>query len=148
MSQSEKPFSVSDRRHFRPDGQLREETATEASGAPAPVPESPPAAPSFRPPSPAAGTTGPSADPGGPAEFGTFLLSLGAQAGVLLSSGGAEDGTDRAQALAAARSIISILEMLRDKTEGRRTEEEGRILDGLLFELRMAYVERSSGTKP
>jgi hypothetical protein len=32
--------------------------------------------------------------------------------------------------------------MLKDKTEGRRTPEEGRVLDELLFQLRMAYVQR------
>ena len=45
--------------------------------------------------------------------------------------------------LDGARSLISILEMLRDKTEGRRTAEEEKVLEGLLFELRMAYVEKT-----
>ncbi len=140
MSQDEKPFSVSDRRHFTPDGQLRDETADEAPAEPRP--ESPqvgapePAAPAGRTESPAAA-----------AELGPFLLSLGAQAGMLLSGAGQAEGTDPAQALEAARSIISILEMLREKTEGRRTPDEERILEDLLFELRMAYVERRREAK-
>jgi hypothetical protein len=83
---------------------------------------------------------------GEPVDFGQFLLSLGAQAGLLLSrEAGAEE---REGALEGARSIISILEMLKDKTEGRRTDEEERVLDGLLYELRMAYVAaaREGGT--
>jgi hypothetical protein len=36
--------------------------------------------------------------------------------------------------------MIAILEMLRDKTEGRRTPDEDAVLDGLLYELRMGYV--------
>ena len=47
------------------------------------------------------------------------------------------------EALDGARSIISILEMLRDKTDGRRTKQEDEVIEGLLFELRMAYVETS-----
>jgi hypothetical protein len=30
--------------------------------------------------------------------------------------------------------------VLREKTEGRRTPDEDRILEGILYELRMAYV--------
>ena len=37
----------------------------------------------------------------------------------------------------------AILEMLSDKTEGRRTPQEDEVLKGLLYELRMAYVEKS-----
>ena len=47
------------------------------------------------------------------------------------------------EALAEARSLIGILEMLRDKTEGRRTPREEEVLEGLLYELRMAYVARA-----
>jgi hypothetical protein len=38
--------------------------------------------------------------------------------------------------------------MLKDKTEGRRTAEEEALLAGLLFELRMAYVERTRAVEP
>ena len=39
--------------------------------------------------------------------------------------------------------MIGVLDMLKDKTEGRRTPAEDEILDGLLYELRMAYVTRA-----
>jgi hypothetical protein len=42
-----------------------------------------------------------------------------------------------------ARALISILEMLKDKTEGRRTPDEDRILDGVLYELRLGYLARA-----
>jgi len=38
--------------------------------------------------------------------------------------------------------------VLRDKTEGRRTEEEERILQGILYELRMAFVSRTRAVSP
>ena len=77
----------------------------------------------------------------GPLDFGRFLLSLGAQAGMLLA--GPVEGLAPKEALEEARSMIGVLDMLKDKTEGRRTPAEDEILDGLLYELRMAYVTRA-----
>jgi hypothetical protein len=171
MSESKKSFTVKDRRHFTPEGQVRGEPedpvepveesadeassptqATEASREPSPPvrgPEkdpSPGSAPVEAPPrspssTPESGSE--EAADAGPADFGQFLLSLGAQAGMLLSGQGLPGDADAGQALAGARSIISILEMLKGKTEGRRTSQEDEIIEGLLYELRMAYVEKS-----
>jgi len=127
MSETEKPFTVSDRRHFTPDGRPRDETGD----------------PSAR----EASTSPPRPDRAGPevprADFSGFLLSLGAQAGAFLSGEGLPEGTERAEALEGARSVISVLEMLKEKTEGRRTAPEEALLDELLFQLRMAYVEKT-----
>ena len=38
--------------------------------------------------------------------------------------------------------------MLEDKTAGRRTREEDRLLEELLFELRMAYVQKRRAGAP
>ena len=67
------------------------------------------------------------------------MLSLGAQAGMMLAAEAGAEGR-RPRRSRAPGSIISILEMLEDKTAGRRTPEESRLLEELLFELRMAYV--------
>lgn len=133
MSQSEKPFTVSDRRHFTAEGRSREAEAAgakdEALGLPPP-------------------------QPGGPAtddrraEFSHFLLGLASEAGRLLAGEGVPEGTPRAEALSGARSIVAILEMLKDKTEGRRSPEEDALLADLLFQLRMAYVERTRAGQP
>ncbi len=128
MSETERPFTVSDRRHFTPEGQARDE---EGGKAEPPAPHAP----------------GP-AGPAGPVDFAQFLLSLGAQAAALLSGAGTDKPEERASALDGARSVIAILEMLRDKTEGRRTSDEDRLLEGLLFELRMAFVERTRAGQP
>lgn len=78
-----------------------------------------------------------------PVDFATFCLSLGTSAlyhlGVV---GDPETGEPVAQPnRAAARHTIDTLQMLRDKTEGNLDEEETKLLDGLLYELRMRYVE-------
>jgi hypothetical protein len=53
------------------------------------------------------------------------------------------EGAGPGEALREARSVIGVLEMLKDKTEGRRTSDEDQVLEGLLYELRMAYVARA-----
>lgn len=130
MSDENKGFTVKDRRLFTPEGEPRgAEAEPEKERLPAPAQAAP--APGPAPPREAAGEAG-RADP---VSFASFLISLAAQAGALLE--------DEARAeLEGARQIISILEMLAEKTEGRRTPDEDRILERLLYELRMAYVER------
>ncbi len=127
MSQTEKPFTVSDRRHFTPDGRPRDD-AEEVATAPT---------------TPAARGAGPLRSSGAPADFSQFLLTLAAQAGMLLSGEGLPEGAPPGDALEGARSVIAILDMLKEKTEGRRTSAEEALLDQILFQLRMAYVEKT-----
>ena len=129
MSENDKSFNVSDRRHFTPDGRPREDAAGDATSEPSRT--NPPPAP------------GPGASTGPPVDFSHFLLGLAAQAGMLLSPQESAPGDQPGEALEGARSIISILEMLEDKTEGRRTPSESALLDDLLFQLRMAYVDKT-----
>ncbi len=124
MSDDTKPFTVKDRRQFTSDGEVRPETT------PAPVPEA--TEPETTPVS-----EGEEAEPQFPSDFSGLLLSLGTQAAALL-------GLEPAR-LGAARSLITLLEVLKDKTGGHRTKEEEQLLDGLLYELRMVYVTKSRG---
>jgi hypothetical protein len=45
--------------------------------------------------------------------------------------------------LGLARHTIDSLTMLQEKTEGHLTREESELLDGLLYELRMKYLEKT-----
>lgn len=123
MREDRKGFSVRDRRHFDPDGSARTEPADPIA------PEGPGVEPEPTPSDEAV-------------DFGSFVLSLGAQGAMLLGAGGAGAAEARVD-LVGARSIVAILEMLKSKTEGRRTSEEDEILDGILYDLRMAYVART-----
>jgi hypothetical protein len=73
--------------------------------------------------------------------FDTLVSYLGTtamfQLGLMAGPGGERIPAD----LANARQTINMLEVLDQKTEGNLTEEEGRLLDDVLYELRMAYVE-------
>ncbi len=46
--------------------------------------------------------------------------------------------------LAAARASIDTLQMLRRKTSGNLTDGESRLLDHVIFELQMNYVDEAS----
>ena len=130
MGDDNKGFKVKDRRLFTPEGELRDTDEDAVSSGPTATAEPPHRREPQPPPI-----------PGAEVDFASFLMSLAAQAGALLEGEGAHD-------LEGARQIISILEMLGTKSEGRRTPEEDRILERLLYELRMAYVERSRAARP
>lgn len=76
-----------------------------------------------------------------PATLAVLLTTLATQALVSLGqiphpvSGKPEVHLDE------AKHFIDTLEMLDEKTKGNRTEEESRLLDNLLHELRMGFVE-------
>jgi len=132
MDEENKPFTVRDRRKFTPDGALR----PEADAPPAAEPQEPQAPPERRPEPPAARSDVPAEEA---VDFPSFLVSLASQASLYLT---ATEGP-REENLRGARHMISILEMLADKTQGRRTPQEDELLERMLYELRMAYVERS-----
>jgi uncharacterized protein DUF1844 len=152
MTEEKKPFTVSDRRHFTAEGETRVKTPDEAPAATPPPP--PPAAPrterTERVTAPAihrpdeGPAPGPEGEEAPPMDFIGLLVSLATQAGYLMSP---DPGSGAAPDIAAARSIIGLLEILKEKTEGRRTQEEDRVFDGLLYELRMAVVARTRPEK-
>ncbi len=78
-----------------------------------------------------------------PSSFVALVSGLGAQAKILMGlmenpiSGQYED-----QDLSRARTLISTVEMLSDKTKGNLSDEEQRFLMAVLTDLRMRYVEK------
>ena len=158
MSEDKKPFSVSDRRHFTSEGEVRKSDADEPATAPRPAADAhtgASASPEAAAPIPAPGVSregaggAPHPVPGGadaehderthrfPSDLLGLLISLGAQASMLLMGGPEGEPPE----LEGARSLIELLGVLKEKTEGRRTPAEDQLLDGLLYELRMAYVQ-------
>ncbi len=75
-------------------------------------------------------------------DFSTFVLSLSTAA--LYQMGAMPDpatgGVAEADPL-IAQQTIDTLEMLRQKTLGNLEEEERKLIDSLLYELRMRFVE-------
>ena len=75
----------------------------------------------------------------GPMDFSTFVISLGSNALMQVSSEGNGELSD--EALALARQSIDILEMLEKKTAGNLTEDEAGLLKAVLYQTRMAFIE-------
>jgi len=77
------------------------------------------------------------------AKFTILVSSLATQ--VLVSLGQIENPLSKKKEvdLKSARFSIDLLQMLSDKTRGNLTDIEKRYLDGVLYRLRMGYVEAS-----
>lgn len=75
-------------------------------------------------------------------DFSTFIISLGTSAlyhmGVVHDP---EQGEAPQKNLALASQTIDTLEMLAEKTRGNLGEQESKLMESLLYELRMRFVE-------
>ncbi len=75
-------------------------------------------------------------------DFPTFILSLATSAqvhlGVIANPATGKQEVD----LPLAKQTIDILGVMQDKTKGNLSEEEERLLEHLLYDLRMMYVEK------
>jgi hypothetical protein len=135
-------FKVQDRRRFSETGDAKPDTdeaedhpqaATAPSGAP---PEEPHAQ----------HETGETQQPHQSVpelNFATFVMSLSTQA--LAHLGEIPDPVEGAVRveLNAARQMIDILAILRDKTKGNLDSAENALLESALYDLRMKYVEKA-----
>lgn len=78
-----------------------------------------------------------------PVDFTTFMLSLGTSALVHLGEPLPGAPGPGEVSLPLARQTIDLLALLEQKTRGNLTGEEERLLTGLLFDLRLRYVEKA-----
>lgn len=77
-----------------------------------------------------------------PIDFATFVLSLATSAMVHLGqTPNPEGGEAPPPNLPLAQQTIDALEMLSTKTRGNLDEEEEKLLQSVLYELRMVFVE-------
>ncbi len=74
-------------------------------------------------------------------DFGVFVMSLASSVLVHLGELEHPDAQARTPNLPLAKQTIDILGMLREKTRGNLTQEEAQVLDNLLYDLRMKYVD-------
>lgn len=151
-----KSFKVQDRRRFSAEGELKAEFSGEEE-APTEVPPHVGEAPGVVSPSAehiadretqaAPGPQGPTAGAGSrppqSAEitFATFLMSLSTEALVHLGEMPDPATGDQRRDLPMAQHMIDILGLLREKTRGNLDHDEEGLLDAILFDLRMKYVE-------
>jgi len=135
--QDKRGFKVEDRRRFSETGEARPDVREEA-------PEPAPAA--AAPPSAAAATAAPATQRHEPPpldiNFSTFIISLSTQALAHLGEIPHPIDDQVAVDLGAAKQLIDILGVLKDKTKGNLDPSESGLLDSVLYDLRLKYVER------
>jgi Domain of unknown function (DUF1844) len=162
-------FTVTDRRLFTPEGEIRQEVSPEEVSSAVPTPPSAPATqPDFAsprqepdaPPPPTAAEQKEQADAYRKSAkdldtrvelsgrstkelemtFERFLASLYMSAMLQLGLMHEQGGQPRVD-LIGARQTIDTLSLLSEKTKGNLTNAEENFLQNCLYELRMAYVE-------
>jgi hypothetical protein len=76
-----------------------------------------------------------------PVDFSTHILSLASSAMVALRRMPPPDGSELPLDLETARHLIDVLGMLEHKTKGNLDEAEIKLLQSLVYDLRVAYVD-------
>lgn len=76
-------------------------------------------------------------------DFPSFIMSLSTS--VFIHLGEIPDPTSNQKSinLPLAKQTIDLIAMLKEKTEGNRTEDEDRLMDELLYNLRMKFLALS-----
>ena len=152
------PLTVVDRRRFTTEGERR------CDIEPIPVPAPEPSAPSAAAPAPPRSQPRAESEPAQQArqayerqsgragssksDMETLILSLSTSA--MIQLGLVEDpaGGRIPADFGAARHTIDMLAVVQEKTRGNLTPPEEQLLEQVLYELRLAYVNLSSGSRP
>jgi hypothetical protein len=134
-SEEQEGFKVTDKRSFQEDGEEREpdvrEKEDEKTQARPSTEEKGETSEQEKPPLP-------------PIDFPSYVLSYYTQGLVLLGevpnpySGKKEEDVD------AAKHIVDILTMLKEKTKGNLSQDEDKLLENVLYELRMKFMAKSN----
>ena len=131
--QEGKGFTVQDRRRFSPEtGEARKDAPEESDR----VTQSGPQSETI-----GGGAAEGRQEPAAEINFSTFVISLSTQVlmhlGEIANPLSGKVETD----VPVAKQMIDILGMLRDKTRGNLNASEDRLMEDILFDLRMKYVE-------
>ena len=135
-TQQEPGIKVDDKRRFNAEGTARDDVAEGPESAPIDVnaeqaAEADPA-PAFQHRSKREPST---------IDFSGFVLSLAQAALVDLGVAPHPDSDEIRKDLPQARNTIDILGIVREKTTGNLSDEEAKLLDGLLYQLRLVFLE-------
>jgi hypothetical protein len=132
-SNAEPTFKVTDRRRRDDD-----EPAAAAPSRPEPRPAEAPRSSIIESAREAAPPTGASER-----SLVGLLMMLGSEALIALGEAADPVSGQRHRELPHAAGVIDLLLLLREKTEGNRSPEETQVIDELLYDLQMRYVNAS-----
>lgn len=153
-------IKVTDRRKFNLDGSVREGVELETEKPPAEMPaaqSAEDASAAFETAPAMSESAAPEAEefdeseeiPGAedPASFVNFLSTLATNAAAALGAMPHPATGQRSLDLETGKYWLDVLGMLREKTNGNLHPQEARLLDGLLGDLRMQYVQLVRATE-
>lgn len=134
-SESGSKFKVVDRRRFDSDGASKTTGPDPVAAKPKPEPkvESKRAAPEPQE----------TPLPGEGISFASFLMSLATQAMIQMGEMAPPDGMPFSPDIEGARQTISIIEMLKAKTNGNLDAEETKLATDILHSLKLRFVRAS-----
>ena len=130
----ESSLKVTDRRKFTSEGEIRGDADTQMES-------SKHATPKVDEPEQGSAATSESQPP--KIDFSAFLLSLATTGMAHLGEIPDPTTNQKVENLAAARQMIDILILLQEKTRNNLESEENKLLEALLYELRMKFLEKS-----
>jgi len=141
----EPEFTVTDKRLFREDGEVRPREAEKEPEPSRPEPKQTQETPG----------SGPAAGPGAELppgtypqiDFPSYILSYYTQGLVLLGEVPNPYTNKKEEDSEAARHTIDILAMLETKTKGNLSRDEEELLSNVLYELRMKFMAKTSRLK-
>ena len=156
-NREEVQFKVADRRKFNADGSLKDGVTLDAAPVAAKPPTSDPLSESMPEDQPfeeeltdSSGTEGEAGEiPGAedPASFVNFLSTLATNAAAALGAVPHPATGKRSLDLDTGKYWLDVLGMLLDKTKGNLHPQESRLIEGLLADLRLQYVQLVRATE-
>ena len=153
--EKDKGFKVADRRRFSAEGEAKPEVEERPADSPKSgekiTAQSAQVGPSAgaRAEASAAYQKAASAQPGaadaGPQDltFASFVVGLSTEALALMGEMPHPATGERMHDLLGAQQLIDIIAILQTKTRGNLTHDEEALLEAILFDLRMKYVEKA-----
>ena len=134
----ESGFKVTDKRLFREDGEIRQETPSPELPKEKPEPFKAPEAVPLKEEPPGTGAR---------IDFPSYILSYYTQGLVLLGEVPNPYTNKKEEDLESARHTVDILTILQEKTRGNLSKEEDKLLDSVLYELRMKFMAKTNKIK-
>ena len=159
-------FKVADRRRFSAEGEAKPDVEDRPAPEPAKPSDKPAEAQHTHAEHPAHGgpsegaqaeasaayqkasSSQPGAQDLGPQDltFASFVVGLSTEALALMGEMPHPATGERMRDLVGAQQLIDIIGILQDKTRGNLSHDEDTLLDAILFDLRMKYVEKARQT--
>jgi hypothetical protein len=135
--QEEQGFRITDKRGFKEDGEVRTPESTEKS-------EEKPAGEQTSADKNASAQDQP---PRPPVTFTSYVVGYYTQSMVFLGAVPNPYTNKKEEDLEAARQLIDILSMMEEKTKGNLTTEEQKLLEDVLYDLRMTFMAKTDRIK-